>query len=500
MRVVGGLDMRKFAKYTVSTALFLNAAVLSASTKEGANDFRIVPVYASEAVVDSIPVENKKPCADFKDAGHRNPFHLETVTPRKLYALKCFSRFQLQDVNISGVEYLDPGDNVAISIKTLLFKDFEETGEDILGKIFGTNTKGEIAIVANVTQGVRSPGGLNAEGQIDGRVVYYGNDILRGQFANEFNIPLFGPTPLVDGPLTIDIWVLELDKAETRQFAPILKTLSGIATRGLGLAIGEEKILNQIGSAFLTGNDDDIIGHFTLTLVPKRLTTKMADPILQVSDIIISRTKARPKGIDFDDCAYEPLQGAVYCNKGLADYSNIIENNTFILSVRKVSSSASIVPNVSLADFNDRLSRSTSLSEFSATMESVADSLLTSGITQEALRRVEKLSALNEQTAAQRNEAYQLATLFQCSVVANKMKVEGLSNTEVFSQYCGSGFQKRSVSNDDLSRLTTAILRGTLVEASDLMEGAVIGVPPYGISILGEIREKLIAKLIGKPT
>ncbi|WP_327465975.1 hypothetical protein [Sphingopyxis sp.] len=500
-----------FAVSAIVLSLSGCTAPIFGSTFEGANDFRIIPVFTGGVPpADTKPANGTTMVATGKEqpgavtADTRNTICDKRAglgstdvsvsipqagTPRTLYSLKCYSRFQFHQ----SARSFETGDYVSISIKTFLVKDFEETAQFVINKLTGQPTKGEIAVVANVTQGPRSPGGVGATGQLEGKIVYYGNDIYRGQLANEFNIPIYGPAPLQPKPLTIDLWVLELDQAKSAQFGPILKTLSGIATKGFGLGVGESQILDRVGAAFLNGNKDDVIGHFTVTLVPRDGRTLMTDPILQESDIIVSRSEQRHIPIPFDSCFYDPLQGEIYCD-GL---DKRIDKNTMVVSIRKSTASAPMVSDVSLAELNERLSKSSDLTAVAEAVEGIADAAVTSSLAQEALRTVEQIVATPGGTSAQQLKAYQLATLLQCSLIANKMKHEGLASQAHFGQYCLPGFERRALSIDDFARVTRAVLAGLNVVPTGLSTDSLIGAAATGDE-LKQKRDALVPLLVAK--
>jgi hypothetical protein len=189
--------MRLFALLAAALILPGCASITALGhTFEGAADYTIVPLATPKVACAEEPKWN---CVAIAETGRFEALKLDPTNTNHLFQEK---------------------DNIHVSLKTGTIGWFSEGIEQrflnqLAGIISDSPLKGEIAIVANVTEGSRSPGSRDANGQLEGRVVFYSEDILAGQRLNEFNLPIFGPTAYEGGPLTIDLWVMELDRAES---------------------------------------------------------------------------------------------------------------------------------------------------------------------------------------------------------------------------------------------------------------------------------------------
>lgn len=440
------------------------------NTFQGANDFRIVSV--PHDWTDKLPPDQK----------YDIPLGTQT-------------RFQFHptQAEMSGhaEEYFKAKDFIQLTMKTAYVNDFTEGVEQVaLNKIVGallstpSPVKGEIAIVANVTEGKTTPGSRDAEGNLMGRVVFYSDDVYKRQLLNEFNIPLYGPLPYEGGELTVDLWVLELDRAESEQFGAVLRSLADASGQSAGLSIPGLNILSKVGAAFLNSNQDDIIGHIKFTLVPPQPETRETDPILRTSDILITRTPDRTFGSHWNDCVYRPLNGLVFCPKKGKLVATL--DNLVVISVRKASSTVDIGPDLNWKDFSDRVKTAPSVPALDLVIDEFADTSARAANLRAAISAADSvLNPLTSQLVRERDADFLLKRI-QCAVMVDQNATSALVD-----KVCGAHAANRQLGLAELDNIVRRLELGTTLKCAALTQASVF---PAGSNEaeLSAAREKLI--------
>ena len=129
-------------------------------------------------------------------------------------------------------------------------------------------TRGEIAIVAHLGE-ISSSRGLTvnpADAESNGRVIYYNNDVREsGQLINTLNNPIYGPKKYGGKGFIFELWMLELDNNENDRMKALLDSLSGIGGASYPPSVPILSVLNTLGGALLSGNQDDVEAHFQMT-------------------------------------------------------------------------------------------------------------------------------------------------------------------------------------------------------------------------------------------
>jgi len=463
------------------------------NTFEGATDYRIVPVTDPRYPENDIrrtPLVSE--CATRQAA---------TPAARQAEAVQCpltngrppaMERVRLSDYSLfqghpatvpaTNSSFFSSGDNIQISLRMGLVGWFSEGVEQrFVNRLFGTQVKGEIAIIANVTDKEVTPAGLTTQGNLDGRVVFYSGDVYQEQRLNEFNVPIYGPNPYTGGALTVDLWVLELDRAESEQMSAILGTLSRLSGETTGGGIPGLSILNQIGSAFLNSNRDDIIGRVRITLMPPRAGQQVTDPILQISDVVISRTsRSTARGMPnmLDDCYYEPETARVLTAQGgqCGAPAFVHRNNFFVLAVRKVEQTRSIASTWTLQELTDRL-RSVQVGtgqtpDLNAAVDQISDVFISGNAYSDSIAAVERIRA-GSAGAARQQAADRILQRLQCGLLFAR---DGTST--VLTQACGGErAAQRQMGPADLDRLTQRLAADLCLTEADLSFASLLGSP-----------------------
>ena len=419
------------------------------NTFEGAADYRVIPIDDPEKPEIEPLISKAVPLDDF------HPFQ---VHPSKIGA--------------NDARFFAKGDHIRINMRSALFGWFAEGKEQqLLNDLVGAPTKGEIAIIANVTEGKRTAGGRDDKGDLQGRVVFYSDDIYKNQRSNEFDIPIYGPAPYEGGPLSIDLWVLELDRAESEQMSALLTSLSDLSKDVSSVAVPGAGILHQLGTAFLNSNQDDVIGHLAVTLYQPRAALKATDAILQQSDIVVSRvgrSSAENRKV-IDGCLYVPRDSAVVdgggypCGLKTGDgHTNII-----VLGIRKVPEGASVASELTFAELNDRLSKarvgSAQTPNFTTAIEEATDVAMSDGAYNDAVASLERVAS-GSAGAARELDADTILKNLQCGLMAARH-----SESAVLGEVCGGERAlQRQIGINDLARVTRRLAAETCLSDSDL--------------------------------
>ena len=119
-------------------------------------------------------------------------------------------------------------------------------------------TRGEVAIIVNAVEGITNSFNPSNE-ENTGRVIYYNDDVREsGQIINARNLPIYGPQQYNGDNITFDLWMLELDNDENKKISELLKSLSNLGQAAYPPSAPALMVLNTLGSAFLSGNQDDV--------------------------------------------------------------------------------------------------------------------------------------------------------------------------------------------------------------------------------------------------
>jgi hypothetical protein len=100
-----------------------------------------------------------------------------------------------------------------------------------------------------------------------GRIVFFSPDVRAGQTLNFDNMPIYGPITYNGGPIGLNIFVIEIDDSN-EQFKALLNTIAKTGGTIYPPASPVLKVLDQIGTALLSGGTDDIELRYTIVLDP----------------------------------------------------------------------------------------------------------------------------------------------------------------------------------------------------------------------------------------
>jgi hypothetical protein len=128
-------------------------------------------------------------------------------------------------------------------------------------------TRGEIAIIVNTGEvsSTKSLSSTSADLKTKGRVIYYNDDMREsGQMINALNLPIYGPKKYNGKNVIFELWMLELDNNESKKTKSLLTSLSSLGGKAYPPSAPILGVLNTLGGAFLSGNQDDVEAHYEM--------------------------------------------------------------------------------------------------------------------------------------------------------------------------------------------------------------------------------------------
>jgi hypothetical protein len=201
------------------------------------------------------------------------------------------------------------GEPLLVTLETAYIKDFTEYFSNPLRGSDSAN--GEIAIVANVFEddGTTTldfgPAGLKAA-----RVVFFSDDVDKGQFLNFDGLPLYGPLTYKGYPVVIDLYAVDLDRPGP-QLRQMLENLAKIGSVAYPPGTPIAGALAQLAGTLIADDQDDKAYHHTLVQRPTGGVDGIPYSVLQAGHIVFVRSNQRTNGIDWSQIALNPSAGVL---------------------------------------------------------------------------------------------------------------------------------------------------------------------------------------------
>lgn len=210
-------------------------------------------------------------------------------------------------------------DIIRINLKTLYTREFPEskllgffTGDFNLKK-FQVESRGEIALVVNVTEGTPAVSSDATPQSVAGRVVFFSRDMREKNESNSSFIPVYGPIRWTGRPLTIDITMLEIDEEERSQTNTLLSTLADFG-QAEGMSPNSLSLLNTLGKALVSNAaQDSIMMKYRAVLVPETDTARgVSLPVLREGDLVVLRRENGDEAVRWSELRYAHNLGILY--------------------------------------------------------------------------------------------------------------------------------------------------------------------------------------------
>jgi len=228
---------------------------------------------------------------------------------------------------------INKNDFVSVYLKTAYIKDFGEIAFNIhaIGTSKKINSKnGEIAIIADVKE-------FNKKIEIDlsekkeGRVVFYSDDVLPGQFLNFNNLPIYGPKQYEGNPFLLKFAIFEMDVGSNNTKG-LLDQLANMGSKAYAPASPVLKVLNSLGQSFLGAKGDDVLFKYVAVANDNKGSHLVDHFTLEVGNYVLIRSEIRNKPINWKNLVLNPNDGKLYI-KGTKDL--FTEETYLIVEINK---------------------------------------------------------------------------------------------------------------------------------------------------------------------
>ncbi|MFT4174410.1 MAG: hypothetical protein QM639_17730 [Rhodocyclaceae bacterium] len=155
-----------------------------------------------------------------------------------------------------------------------------------------------------------------------GRVVYYSDDVRRGQFLNFGQIVIAGPVQYGGGPVMISLFAIEVDsKDDNQKINALFGTLAALGKRVTTPLSPVFGVLETLGSSLIAGNRDDLMMRYdTMARSTMAARTELSALFLRYGDYVIVRDESRDQPTDAGSLYYKPSTRTLFtdarCAKG----------------------------------------------------------------------------------------------------------------------------------------------------------------------------------------
>ena len=164
-------------------------------------------------------------------------------------------------------------DNICIRLTSAYIKDYSEgplswASDAVGGQV---RSRGEIAVVVNAFAVKDSVAfDFSDKGVNKGKVVFFSDDIVAGQFMNFNNMPIYGPSSEGKNGIGLEIWIIELDISDVLT-GNLLRDIASYGTIPLPFSSVGNVILESMGKSLLSStNTHDTNFLYRVLLEPKK--------------------------------------------------------------------------------------------------------------------------------------------------------------------------------------------------------------------------------------
>ncbi len=227
------------------------------------------------------------------------------------------------------------GDALSLHLRTAFIKEFsEEWLSSIATKAFTSHwgqEDGEIVILANAFEETEGKE-LDFKDMQAGRVVFYSDDVLEGQFLNFDNMPIYGPLTYEGAPFAFRISILELDVV-SEQTKAMLETIAKVGAVAYPPASPVLGVLNGLGGALMDGPQTDTGFRYTIVLDPRGGSEHVNHLALEVGSYVLARVENRDEFIPWDEIILDENLDKLYWRDKRGDNGKRIPytDNTYLV-------------------------------------------------------------------------------------------------------------------------------------------------------------------------
>ena len=246
----------------------------------------------------------------------------------------------------AAANLISAGDPITVSLKQVFIKDFIEY-RSLLRVVRNEPTTGDIAIVSSTCEDPCNRKFGN-DGIKNSKVIFYSNDVRRGQFLNLSNLHgVFGPITYGGNPLKLDFYIIELDTDGT-QLRNLAANLAGLGETFYPPAHPATAILSSLAEVFIKDDQDDNIFTFSFDLkspTDEKPTANPSSAAIEAGNYVLIRSEDRTKQIPWSSLAYNDATGRVVNSRCAlmfepADDCFYTDNSYMVIEVSKAKTAA----------------------------------------------------------------------------------------------------------------------------------------------------------------
>jgi hypothetical protein len=212
-----------------------------------------------------------------------------------------------KNFSIGGSTQVRTGDSLSVTFRTAFIKDFFELSLNP-ARMFQSN--GEIAVVANAFE-VETGKEIDFVKMQSGRLVFFSDDVAKGQLLNFNNLPIYGPKSYTGQPFALRITIFELDGG-TEQAKTLLNSIAKAGSAAYAPASPVLNLLNGIGQSLFDGEQNDTEFRYTMQLNPRPGSELVNSFVLQSGNYVFVRLEDRTQKVPWEELELNENRGELF--------------------------------------------------------------------------------------------------------------------------------------------------------------------------------------------
>jgi hypothetical protein len=223
------------------------------------------------------------------------------------------------------------GDSLSVTLRTAFVKDFFELS---FNPLRGFQANGEIAIVANAFE-AETGKEIDFIKMQSGRLVFFSDDVAKGQVLNLNNLPIYGPKSYTGQPFALRITIFELDGG-TEQAKNLLNSIAKAGSAAYAPASPLLDLLNGIGQSLFNGAHNDTEFRYTMQFNPRPGSKFINSFVLEAGNYVFIRLSERTEKVPWDRIVLDENKGELFWkneNGGGDQLKPYIDNTYLVVEV-----------------------------------------------------------------------------------------------------------------------------------------------------------------------
>ena len=278
---------------------------------------------------------------------------------------------------------VETNDSLSVTLRTAFIKDFFELS---FNPLRGFQANGEIAIVANAFE-AESGKEIDFIKMQSGRLVFFSDDVAKGQVLNLNNLPIYGPKTYTGQPFALRITIFELDGG-TEQAKTLLNSIAKAGSAAYAPASPLLDLLNGIGQSLFDGAQNDTEFRYTMQFNPQPGSKFINSYVLEAGNYVFVRLEGRTEKVPWDRIELNENKGELFWKneKGSKDPLKSYTDNTYIVVEVNTGGSAKDI-DLKQNTYDDLLAELEKEDKAAAERLSPTTTAMTSAVNQVLLRR-----------------------------------------------------------------------------------------------------------------